>query len=100
MLQVGDLEFSKIEIFVVVMTSLVFHFVADTPGAKNIYFYDTEIKLHILSCDIKALKMGYFYKYFIFNFKNWSMIDCTGFRDFSRRISSYAEQITIVEVIG
>ena len=39
--------------------------------------------------------MGYLYKYFIFNFKNWSMIDYTGFRDLS-----YAVQMRIVEVIG
>ena len=69
MLQVGYLEFSKIEIFVVVMTLSIFHFVANTPGTKHINFYDAEIKLHIFSCDIKESKMGYFYKYFIFNFK-------------------------------
>ena len=43
--------------------------------------------------------MAYFYKYF-FYFKNWGMIDHTGFRDISRRILSYAMQIRIVKVIG
>ena len=80
MLEVGYLEFSKIEIFVVVMTSSIFHFVADAPGTKIIILYDAEIKFHMFSCDIKSFEDVYFYKYFIFNFKNCSMIDYAGFR--------------------
>ena len=39
MLQVSYLEFSKIDFFfVLVMTSTIFHFVADIPGTKNINF--------------------------------------------------------------
>ena len=66
MLRDGRLEFSKIKTFVLVMTSSVFHFVADTPGTKKNNFYDAEIKSHIFSCDVKSFKDGIFLKIFHF----------------------------------
>ena len=68
MLQAGDLEFSKIAIFVVVMASSINHqssvnqsFCCRYPGDKKIInFYDAEIKLHIFSCEIKSVEDVFF----------------------------------------
>ena len=84
MLKVGDVEFSKNRIFCCSDDAINFSFCCRHPGDKNYQFFGVEIMLHIFSCDIKSSNMGYF----ILSFKNWSMIDYTGFRDFSRRILS------------
>ena len=87
-------------IFFLVMTSSIFLFCCRYPGyVKIIKFYGAKIKLHIFACDMESFKNGNFCKYFVFYCKNWSVIDYTGFRDFSPRILSYAMQIMIVEVI-